>query len=81
MALMNNETAKRINRLQDKINTYIDSSSSPELLSLVEDKMLDMMEQSAFWVNQKNPQRFLYELKNFEEWMEEFIKSNPNETS
>jgi hypothetical protein len=75
-------TSVQILILQAKIyqlmNDHVSKSTSPEDLDLIKQKMKDTIEQGNFWIKQKNPKRFLYELENLYKWAKSHTS---NETS
>ena len=65
-------------KIHKLMNSSIDSSTSSKDLDLIKKKMEDTIEQGQFWIEQKNPKRFLYELENLYAWAKE---RNSNESS
>ena len=58
------------------INSGIDSNYfTKDELECIQGQMTDLISQGAFWLEQQNPQRFIYELKNFLEWLIKFVES------
>ena len=76
------EVKAQILLLQAKIHSLLDksvnSSTKPEDLRAIKEKMIDTIEQGDFWIEQKNPKRFLYELENLYTWAKD---RNSNESS
>lgn len=72
---MENKIIEKILTLQEKINKkmndHVNSSMSPPELAEIKSKLFDVVEQGQFWLKQKNPKRFLYELENLHSWIKE----------
>ena len=70
--------------LTKKIHQILDTSIDEnyffvEELECIQGQMTDLIRQGVFWLKQENPQRFVYELKNFLEWLIEFSETRRNE--
>ena len=67
-----------------KIHEILETALEEEYLTAqelecVQGQMQDLIRQGAFWLEQENSKRFIYELKNFLEWLIEFIETRKNE--
>ena len=45
----------------------------------IQEKMTDLTNQGMFWLEQENPQRFVYDLKTFAMWLCDFIAEKDRE--
>ena len=60
--------------LTEKIHEVLDTAIDEkyfgvEELECVQGQMTDLIRQGAFWLQKDNPQRFVYDLKNFLKWL------------
>jgi hypothetical protein len=67
-------------KIHEILETALDEEYlNPEELECVQGQMQDLIRQGSFWLEQENSKRFIYELKNFLEWLVEFIETRKNE--
>ena len=67
-----------------KIHQILETALDEEYLNAqelecVQGQMQDLIRQGAFWLERENRKRFIYDLKNFLEWLIEFIETRKNE--
>lgn len=67
--------------ITEKVDEYISHNRNVLILDEVTEKMENMIDQGQFWIEQQNPKRFVYDLRQFLIWFESFKLENPNETS
>ena len=70
--------------LTKKVHEILDSAIdegyfNQEELENVQSQMTDLIRQGVFWLKQENPQRFVYDLKNFLKWLCEFTDTRSQE--
>ncbi len=68
------------NQIHKIIDTALEENYfSPEELECIQSQMGDLIRQGVFWLERENQKRFIYELKNFLEWLVEFVETRKNE--
>ena len=73
------DSVEEINSLIGDINLVMDTDSlslSLENLEEVKKHMSLVIEQGMFWLQQENPNRYIYDLKNFLRWLCDFVEEN-----
>ena len=73
------DSVEEINSLIGDINLVMDTDSlslSLENLEEVKKHMSLVIKQGTFWLQQENPNRYIYDLKNFLRWLCDFIEEN-----
>jgi len=70
--------------LTKQLHKIIDSAIeenyfNQEELECVQGQMTDLIRQGVFWLQQENPQRFIYDLKNFLKWLVTFVETRESE--
>ena len=60
-----------------KVDKYVSLNGNLSVLDEVKEKMENMIEQGRFWIEQQNPERFVYDLRQFLIWFENFKQDNP----
>lgn len=73
------ERNDRIKQLTSDLNFFIEetcdhSECSLEELEEVHAKMGILLDQGIFWLEQKNPKRFIYDLENFVFYLVDFLE-------
>ena len=67
-------------KIHEILETALDEEYlTAQELECVQGQMQDLIRQGSFWLEQENSKRFIYELKNFLEWLVEFIETRKNE--
>ena len=67
-------------KIQRILDTAIDEKYfGMDELECVQGQITDLLRQGVFWLQKENPQRFVYELKNFLEWLITFVETRQNE--
>ena len=67
-------------KIHEILETALDEEYlNPQELECGQGQMQDLIRQGSFWLEQENSKRFIYELKNFLEWLVEFIETRKNE--
>ena len=66
-------------RLTRDLHKIIDSAVSENYfgvqeLEIIQDRMGNLIKQGMFWIEQDNPKRFIYDLKNFTLWLCEYCE-------
>ena len=54
------------------IDKYISSTHRVSDFDHIQAKLKDIITQGTFWIQQENPHRFIYDLKQFLKWVKEF---------
>jgi predicted RecA/RadA family phage recombinase len=70
--------------LTKKIHQILDTAIDEKYfgvdeLECVQGQMTDLLRQGVFWLQKENPQRFIYDLKNFLTWLITFVETRQNE--
>ena len=78
-----NEGAEVV-ELTQKIHQILDTAIDEKYfgvqeLECIQGQITDLIRQGVFWIQKENPQRFLYELKNFLKWLITFVETRQNE--
>ena len=68
------ESENEIVHLTAQLHKIIDTAVEEgyfnvEELECIQGQMTDLIRQGVFWLEQENPQRFIYDLKNFLTWL------------
>ena len=70
-----NELIKNINSVMDIGTKNLDE----EALKEIHEHISIIIKQGIFWLNQENPQRYIYDLRNFLLWMCDFVEGKDAE--
>jgi hypothetical protein len=73
---------QEINKLTKHLSSVVDSclhNLNEEDLTLIQDKMGLLVKQQMFWIETENPERFIYDLRNFLLWLCDFVEVKENE--
>tara|TARA_R100000808_G_C2140639_1_gene148456 strand:+ start:274 stop:528 length:255 start_codon:yes stop_codon:yes gene_type:complete len=65
--------------ITEKVDKYVSLNDNVSVLDEVKEKMGNMIEQGRFWIEQQNPERFVYDLRQFLIWFENFRRDNPHD--
>ena len=65
--------------ITQKVDAYVSRNENVPALDEVKEKMENMIEQGRFWIEQQNPERFVYDLRQFLIWFENFRRDNPHD--
>ena len=72
----------RIEKTMNAINLMyenIGDDMSVQQLEEIRDRHQTLIEQSAFWLTQDNKDRYLYDLKDFANWLFKFLQWHKND--
>ena len=70
------EIVKLTNHIHKLIDVAVaEDYFGKEELENIQGQMTDLVSQGAFWLEQQNPQRFIYDLKNFLKWLIKFVET------
>ena len=78
---MSNEE-DQIQNTMDAINLMyenIGDEMSVEQLETIRDRHQTLIEQSIFWLDQDNPTRYIYDLRDFANWLFKYIQWDKND--
>ena len=79
---MYEEADNRIEKTMQAINLMyenIGDDMSIEQLEEIKNRHETLIEQSAFWLNQDNKERYLYDLKDFATWLFKYLQWDRND--
>jgi len=71
---------EEIERLTKDLHLLIETACNEDYFGLeelyeVNEQMALILEQGVFWLKQENPQRFIYDLRNFTMWLCDYLNS------
>jgi len=69
------DTMNAINLMYENIGDEM----SVEQLETIRDRHQTLIEQSIFWLDQDNPTRYIYDLRDFANWLFKYIQWDKNE--
>jgi len=69
------KTMQAINLMYENIGDELSISQLEE----IRDRHQILIEQSAFWLNQENKERYLYDLKDFATWLFKYLQWDRND--
>ena len=69
------DTMNAINLMYDNIGDEM----SVEQLETIRDRHQTLIEQSIFWLDQDNPTRYIYDLRDFANWLFKYIQWDKND--
>ena len=69
------DTMNAINLMYENIGDEM----SVEQLETIRDRHQTLIEQSIFWLDQDNPTRYLYDLKDFATWLFKYLQWDKND--
>lgn len=76
------EEDNRIEKTMQAINLMyenIGDEMSVQQLEEIKSRHETLIEQSAFWINQENNERYLYDLKDFATWLFKYLQWDRND--
>jgi small-conductance mechanosensitive channel len=69
------DTMNAINLMYENIGDEM----SVEQLETIRDRHQTLIEQSIFWLDQENPTRYIYDLRDFANWLFKYIQWDKND--
>ena len=69
------DTMNAINLMYENIGDEM----SVEQLETIRDRHQTLIEQSIFWLDQDNPTRYIYDLRDFANWLFKYIQWDKND--
>mgnify|MGYP001120882157 CR=1 FL=1 len=71
-----------IEELKDKLTHLLENSMGNmdiEAMQMISSRMKDLLRQGLFWIKEENTKRFAYDLREFVNWLIEFIADKERE--